>query len=63
MIESSILGFSRVLELNDPFDYISICAPDNHSVTDNLVVNAIKEHLSLRFGVLSLIRQALNSLM
>ncbi|MCU8278287.1 DUF2971 domain-containing protein, partial [Vibrio vulnificus] len=63
MIESSTLGFSRVLDLNDPFECTSICAPDNHGMTDNLVVNAIKEHLSPRFGVLSLTRQPLNSLM
>lgn len=63
MIESSTLGFSRVLDLNDPFECTSICAPDNHGMRDNLVVNAIKEHLSARFGVLSLTRQPLNSLM
>lgn len=63
MIESSTLGFSRVLDLNDPFECTSICAPDNHGMTDNLVANAIKEHLSPRFGVLSLTRQPLNSLM
>ncbi|MFA0648373.1 DUF2971 domain-containing protein, partial [Vibrio cyclitrophicus] len=63
MIESSTLGFSRVLDLNDPFEGTSICALDNHGMTDNLVVNAIKERLSAKFGVLSLTRQPLNSLM
>lgn len=63
MIESSTLGFSRALDLNDPFECTSICAPDNHGMTNNLVVNAIKERLSSRFGVLSLTRQPLNSLM
>ena len=63
MIESSTLGFSRALDLNDPFECTSICASDNHGMTDNLVVNAIKERLSAKFGVLSLTRQPLNSLM
>ncbi|MGR3099752.1 DUF2971 domain-containing protein [Vibrio vulnificus] len=63
MIESATLGFSRALDLNDPFECTSICASDNHGMTDNLVVNAIKERLSAKFGVLSLTRQPLNSLM
>ncbi|WP_439148352.1 DUF2971 domain-containing protein [Vibrio sp.] len=63
MIESATLGFSRALDLNDPFECTSICASDNHGMTDNLVVNAIKERLSSKFGILSLTRQPLNSLM
>lgn len=63
IIESSTMGFSRLLDLNDPFECTSIRAADNKGMTDQLIVNSIKEHLSPRFGVLSLTRQPLNSLM
>lgn len=63
IIESSTLGFSRISDLNDPFECTSFCAADNHGMSDNLVVNSIKERLSVRYGILSLTRQPLNSLM
>lgn len=37
IIKTSTLGFSRVLDLNDPFEATSIFVKDNHGMSDELI--------------------------
>ncbi|EGU30861.1 hypothetical protein VIBRN418_16281 [Vibrio sp. N418] len=63
MIESSALGFSRVNDLNDPFESSSLLFEEDSSLTSKQIAMGLKNRLSTKFGVLSLTRQPLNSLM
>ncbi|GHZ85225.1 hypothetical protein VCSRO34_3603 [Vibrio cholerae] len=63
MIGSSSLGFSRVNDLNDPFECSSLVFDEDSSLTSKQIAMGLKNRLSTKFGVLSLTRQPLNPLM
>ncbi|MBF4437559.1 DUF2971 domain-containing protein, partial [Vibrio anguillarum] len=65
VIENSSLGFSCLEDLNDPFECTSFGfeESDGSIITANIATNACKNRFSRNYGVLSLTRQPLNSLM
>ncbi|EDN56081.1 hypothetical protein VEx25_2057 [Vibrio antiquarius] len=65
IIENSSLGFSCLEDLNDPFECTSFGFEDcsDSVITANTATNACKNRFSRNYGVLSLTRQPLNSLM
>lgn len=65
VIDNESIGFSCLEDLNDPFECTAFgFSDDNKSeVTANVATNACKNRFSRNYGVLSLTRQPLNSLM
>lgn len=63
MVDTSSLGFSRVNDLNDPFECSSLVFSEDSSLTSKQIAMGLKNRLSTKFGVLSLTRQPLNPLM
>lgn len=65
VIDNQSIGFSCIEDLNDPFECTAFGFADNDEskVTATLATNACKNVFSRNYGVLSLTRQPLNSLM
>lgn len=65
VIDNESIGFSCLEDLNDPFECTAFgVSDDNESlVTASVATNACKNRFSRNYGVLSLTRQPLNSLM
>lgn len=63
IIDTSSLGFSRVNDLNDPFECSSLVFDEDSSLTSKQIAMGLKNRVSTKFGVLSLTRQPLNPLM
>ncbi|GHA09567.1 DUF2971 domain-containing protein [Oceanisphaera arctica] len=65
VIENQSIGFSCLEDLNDPFECTAFGFADDEDskITANLAAYACKNKFSRNYGVLSLTRQPLNSLM
>ena len=65
VIDNQSIGFSCLEDLNDPFECTAFgfSDDDESKITANLATNACKNRFSRKYGVLSLTRQPLNSLM
>jgi hypothetical protein len=65
VIDNTSIGFSCLEDLNDPFECTAFgfLDDDGSKVTAKLATNACKNRFSRNYGVLSLTRQPLNSLM
>ncbi|MEP4098937.1 DUF2971 domain-containing protein, partial [Paraglaciecola sp.] len=63
VLNSSSIGFSCLEDLNDPFEGTAICLEESDDLSSKLQKNAYRNRLSRNYGVLSLTRNPLNSLM
>lgn len=65
IIDNESIGFSCLEDLNDPFECTAFGFSGNNEslVTASVATNACKNRFSRNYGVLSLTRQPLNSLM
>lgn len=63
VIENGSIGFSSLEDLNDPFEGAALCFEGSDKLSDNLQFSAHSNRLSRKYGVLSLTRNPLNSLM
>lgn len=65
VIDNLSIGFSCLEDLNDPFECTAFGFKDdeNSSLTAKIAATACKNRFSRKYGVLSLTRQPLNSLM
>ncbi len=63
VIDYSSIGFSSLEDLNDPFECSALCFEDNDKLPNNLQLNAYRNRLSRKYGILSLTRNPLNTLM
>jgi hypothetical protein len=64
VLSNNSIGFSCLEDFNDPFECTSFGFMDHDEIlTSTVANNAFKNNFSRKFGVLSLTRQPLNSLM
>ena len=65
VIDNQSIGFSCIEDLNDPFECTSFGFKDDSEskITASVATNACRNEFSRKYGILSLTRQPLNSLM
>lgn len=63
VIKNSSIGFSCLEDLNDPFECASLRFSPSDQLNGNVQHNAFRNRLSGKYGVLSLTRNPLNTLM
>ena len=63
IMDNNSIGFSCLEDLNDPFEGTAICFEESDDLSAKLQKNPHRNRLSRNYGVLSLTRNPLNSLM